>query len=417
MIYNLSELTNIAIDFIAKLSIDLGGRLAGSDKEYEAGNIFVKEARKILKGSDVFIESFNVAPLAFVAWIRPFSALMLFAIVIDNLVPYISLTIAALGIILAFSHILRYSHFFDRLFPQKQSCNCMVEKKYADEDKPLVIMLSGHLDSAYSWPALEKYPQQIRIISFTGVSGVVSLFIFALLRIFGIKLGPVAYSFVKLHQFIAAICLFGFISLDNNKASPGASDNASALGISLAVAKYFEEHPRQNLHLILTAFGSEETGLNGSIDFVKRHGLALDQLRAERRFFHINLDTVAQLDHVHVPAGERFLKVPYSEELVSLLTDGYRRHGVEVSSKLLDIGGVDSIPVAAHGNEAINISCVNYENPSFYHSMKDVLSQIEPDCVAASIHAIIYTVDRLHSKYSTVLRLREDLNKEAGLST
>ena len=104
---------------------------------------------------------------------------------------------------------------------------------------------------------------------------------------------------------IFCIGLLDFLPIFNrlgNK-SPGAIDNASAIGVALELASIFKQDPLSQSRVWVVLTGAEELGLVGARAFVEKHGKELDP----EKTFVINLDILGA-DH-RISALER-LGVP-----------------------------------------------------------------------------------------------------------
>ena len=75
---------------------------------------------------------------------------------------------------------------------------------------------------------------------------------------------------------LAAIC----IEADSTPYTSGANDNASAVGLVLALSEHFSARPLQNTRLFMVCTGCEEVQHYGMIDFYRRHRAELKQPKA-----------------------------------------------------------------------------------------------------------------------------------------
>jgi hypothetical protein len=192
------------------------------------------------------------------------------------------------------------------------------------------VVLIGHLDSHRSviWYAHDF---------------LVSLYHFATpLAIYGMAAAPLLYGLSLLPGFwvlgwvAAALALFHFfawfsgVSADLGPYSPGANDNASAVGTLLALAERLQRQPLQHVEIWLAFTGCEETGCDGMRAFLEEHGAKL----ADALFVDFEL----------VGIGER---------LVYLQSEGVARRRkipVAVESLIREVGAPHKLqPVNAGG--------------------------------------------------------------------
>lgn len=75
---------------------------------------------------------------------------------------------------------------------------------------------------------------------------------------------------------LAAIC----IQADRTPFTPGANDNASAVGLILTLAEQFQQKPLQNTRVYLVCTGCEEVQHYGAIDFFRRHRSEMNNPKA-----------------------------------------------------------------------------------------------------------------------------------------
>jgi hypothetical protein len=137
------------------------------------------------------------------------------------------------------------------------------------------VVLTAHLDShrAVIWFAAD---------ALTMIYGIV-----APLAIFGVAAAPLLYgvanltglsAFNWLGAVVAVIHFLGWftgVTADLGVFSPGANDNASAVGTVLAIAERLRREPLKNTAVWCVFTGCEETGCDGMRSFLKQHDDAL----------------------------------------------------------------------------------------------------------------------------------------------
>ncbi len=135
--------------------------------------------------------------------------------------------------------------------------------------------------------------------------------------------------------------------------SPGIYDNAAGSVIIMELCRYFKEHqPKRNLRFIWC--GSEEMGLLGSLDYVKRHEEELKDI-----LFVINVDLAGQV------LGTHFAKITAEEGLVQMITYLSKEVGLYLDIKQ-EVYSSDStsfadkgIPAVSFGKSGKGIHCRN----------------------------------------------------------
>lgn len=78
---------------------------------------------------------------------------------------------------------------------------------------------------------------------------------------------------------------------DTVNGSPGANDNASSCAVVLALVKRYYANPLRNLHCVFYFFDEEETGMQGSKNYIEDNGIR--QMKA-----YINLEMVGMGDRL-----------------------------------------------------------------------------------------------------------------------
>jgi hypothetical protein len=141
----------------------------------------------------------------------------------------------------------------------------------AQGEKLQQVVLIGHLDShrAVIWFASDPLVKVYSILS--------------IIAIYGVFLAPLVYLLVAVTGFIpatwfgVALALVHFsawftgMTADLGLYSPGANDNAAAVGTLLALAERIQDQPLQHTEVWLAFTGCEETGCDGMKKFLDVH--------------------------------------------------------------------------------------------------------------------------------------------------
>ena len=105
-------------------------------------------------------------------------------------------------------------------------------------------------------------------------------------------------NFVPIVTAIGSLFVVMWGDPNPRNASRGAMDNATGIGLSYAVIKYFKEHPEKmpkNCRIVDANIGSEEAGLRGSMHFAQEH--RFDDL--SQNAWNINIDSVADKEYFY----------------------------------------------------------------------------------------------------------------------
>jgi Zn-dependent M28 family amino/carboxypeptidase len=159
--------------------------------------------------------------------------------------------------------------------------------------------------------------------------------------------------------------LLGLIANFTGNWSPGAIDNASGVGVLLELARTFRQRPPAPVEVIWVASGSEEVGLDGARDFLRRHG----SLWRSKPTLLINLESVGFGDRVFL-SGE-----PGALTLAERVAEGA---GLPTARFKVMGAGMDHEPFAARGLPALSLLGDVVRASLLFHSTRDNISRVDP---------------------------------------
>jgi len=149
--------------------------------------------------------------------------------------------------------------------------NLFAASRQSDSEQRLLLV--AHLDSAPARsmprPALQLYSRSLDL----GQRAAFAIAAGGLIQLFGIKLPPALLVGFGIFGAISG----GWLALSElwsqrtrpGDFSPGGNDNASGVGVVLALAEHFSANPRTNINLDVLITTAEETGMQGAQEFVK----------------------------------------------------------------------------------------------------------------------------------------------------
>lgn len=146
--------------------------------------------------------------------------------------------------------------------------------------------------------------------------------------------------------------------------SPGALDNGTGLGTLLELARTWRPRPGAPAEVLFVATGSEEMGLDGARDFVRRH----EAWWREKPTLLVNLDSVG--------AGERLYLAgsPAALRLAQATADDLDLPW----ARLRVLGaGMDHEPFAARGLAAVSVLGDVVGRSMAMHSRRDTIDRVE----------------------------------------
>ena len=343
-----------AMDIVEHAAHKIGSRLPGSDGEIKFHQYMGDKLRDI--GIEPKTEEFAVSPrsgiggLSYAGWsgvILSIGAIIALASGFNKL----WYALAALGLITIFWLVMScffYKTWFDMFFPQEISRNTLGVLEPEDGKYDYTIILSGHTDTSWCWRHSEhayKYAKTKPIMGLIATYGkvgfgAVCFFFIALFSVFMAVVNICDYAgaqwaqtmlasqgwntFMFIMNFVPIVTAIGSLFVvmwgDPNprNASRGAMDNATGIGLSYAVIKYFNEHPEKmpkNCRIVDANIGSEEAGLRGSMHFAQEH--RFDDL--SQNAWNINIDSVADKEYFEVATRGVWRQIPYTQDSEQIL--------------------------------------------------------------------------------------------------
>lgn len=259
------------LSHIRFLAVDIGPRGPTRPAERQAAEYARTQFEKM--GLQPALETFYSAKSIFHPHLLA-SILMLLAFIIFPLGGKVTALLAALlSIFVLVCELLELGfqdNPFRKIIPKGRSQNVFAILPPANEHKRDLILV-GHLDSQRT-PIIFSTPRWVKIYDrFTMV--VFATFILQIilytLAIF-IDLPWAWYATIPTaicSVLLAAMCLHA----DTTPFTAGANDNASAVGMVLALAEVFSANPLKHTRVFAVCTGCEEVQHYGMIDFYRRH--------------------------------------------------------------------------------------------------------------------------------------------------
>lgn len=352
--------------------------------------------QELEKWSDtVSMEAFEVHPGSFLSFTKvlavlyALSALLLF---FGGIGVYAAAALLAFGSFFALTQFVFYWETFDRLHRRATGYNVIARIDPTGEVKRQIIV-AGHHDSAYVFNFLVRW-QKLYVPRIA--SGLV-MFALALVSSWawvvhqlgtGADLPFAAAVRIAIAAGLALVAPLYFFK--GNEGSPGAGDNlvASAIGIKLAElfggSKKTGEPLLQHTRLIVLSTDSEEAGLRGARNYVKRHKEELLALPT----FVFNIESLYRIDQLKLFSrdinGIVRLSHAMAEECRAHAADlGYRATVVPIP---FGGGATDAAEFAKAGVCATTILAMNTDlirDGLVYHTLDDTVDRIEPEAVEA----------------------------------
>ena len=190
-----------------------------------------------------------------------------------------------------------------------------------------------------------------------------------------------------------------FLLVALRRGSPGAGDNLVSSVLVARLAREIAERKGQLLRstrLRVVSFDSEEAGLRGAAAYMRSHAKDLERLPC----FHLNFDSIYQLEHLQVLTSDINGTVRLSGEMVETLEACALENGLSLGrfGMLFGAGGTDAAESARRGMPATTVIAMPttiVRDELVYHTPRDTVDRIEPAAVEACMKLGVSYLRRL----------------------
>lgn len=206
-----------------------------------------------------------------------------------------------------------------------------------------------------------------------------------------------AMNFVPIVTAIGSLFVVMWGDPNPRNASRGAMDNATGIGISYAVIKYFKEHPEKmpkNCRIIDANIGSEEAGLRGSMYFAQEH--RFDDMT--KNAWNINIDSVADKDYFEVVIKDDWQGVRFDTDMEKMFKDTFNEMGIQSKTNGCihnPVGGCDSTPMTRAGIKSVTFAAQNPMLTYYYHTWRDMPERFSEDTVGQGFDVVLSVIDKI----------------------
>ena len=372
-------------------------RLVGSKGEKKAIQIILDEFKKV-EYNTIHRESFKTS---FYNWIFlryafiPIGIGLILLAVSFFINSWLTLGFIALNIFMA-SKILGLATTDKIHLLKDKEKNYDTENIYVDlksKNAKATVIFMGHWDSKS-----QTFPSSIRII----ISLITLLGFFIMLLIYLIfaiielifSFNNSIVDFVLLYSSIifAIIANLNYFNKTGNN-SPGAYDNAAAVGVIIELARYFKNNPVNNINSIFLYTSSEELNLGGAKHFLQKHRQELDKTNT----YFFNLDLIGGNEFIRLVTSYGIPRKTSSKKLNKLILDSGKRLKIKIKDIYLPTGAwSDYIPVVQEGFEA----CWLGSKPglNLVHTKKDNMSLVSKDGIKSILLLCVDVINTLNNE-------------------
>jgi len=309
--------------------------------------------------------------------------------------PFLTLSIFVLNLYISFKALSRINKI---KLSKNEIYNYETENVFAklkSKNSKAKIIFIGHWDSKS-----QSFPTSTRILIFLiSVFGSLILLVFylilILLRIF------LNFNIPILNNVLLDCCLIiaiiGAINYFNKTGnnSPGAYDNAAAVGTIIELARFYKKNPISNIDLIFLSTGSEELNLGGAIHFIQKYK---EKFNKNSTYF-INLDLIGGYDLIRLITSYGIPRKVSSKKLNILFLESSKELRIRLKDIYMPTGAwSDYMPIVHEGFEA----CWLGSQPGLkrVHTKNDTISLVSKQGLKNILLLCVDVVKKLDEEYN-----------------
>ncbi len=366
------------ISLITEIIQKFGPRPASSEQEQHA-QLFMVEKCKAITDKVKLLEFEDYLNARF-GKLKYYCALFFIALFLYYFnVPIAALVISLANAIAFVLDFMTYTVVMQKFpGPLMKSWNVEATLEPQGEVKSTVIV-SGHIDSVFEfkwWYKLGQLGSYLTIIA----GFVMILFpVFCLLTI--IFPGDSWQWWGFLAFLILSPSTVTYFNMHGEDPVEGACDNLSGIAIAFEVFKNFADSNANGKSVLkhtrikFVSFGSEETGLIGSMNYVLAHK---EELKKENAHI-VNIDSIRLPEEVSIIQKELMSGTKHSPLLIGLLEKSFKSVNIPIKRVTIPIGGTDGVFFARAGIPSVSILGIAIDklDPT-YHTRRDVIANLNP---------------------------------------
>lgn len=276
--------------------------------------------------------------------------------------------------------------------------NYDTENIYTDlksKSSKATVVFMAHWDSKS-----QTFPSSIRIILFLIVGAGFFIILFLSLILIIIQLIFPFNSFILNNTvlycsvIIAIISNLNYFNKTKNK-SPGAYDNAAAVGVVIELARYYRSTPLDNIDFIFLCTSSEELNLGGAKHFIQKYKNELDK----KSTYFINLDLIGGNELIRLITSFGIPRKVSSKKLKNLFLNNANKLNIKIKEIYLPTGvWSDYMPIVQKGFEACWLG--SQPGLKFVHTKQDDMGAVSKEGIKNILHLCVNVINELNSEPS-----------------
>jgi len=338
-----------------------------------------------------------------------------------------ALALLCAGTFLFMIQFMAYGTCFDFLFRKQLGCNVVgvLEPGNGNEVEKQII-ISGHHDSAWIFNFLQVNSKIYLLFTISGIIVYVAALLFSCYAAAS-RLIPD----LGINESLRSACIFVFTCLiavvipcyffKGRKASPGAGDDLIASSMLVELAEAFSREktngtPLEKTRLWFVSFDGEEAGLRGSKAFVSRHKKDLTSIPT----YNFNMDSIYSIRDLTLLTSDLngFVRTSTAMAAEAKIIAEKLGYNLKLSPMPLGGGATDAAEFALGGCEAVCLIAMqtSLKNSVAYHTSRDIVSNIDPECFGAVMKIVYHYVKMKDSERDNDNRTRQPVAR-ATLTT
>jgi len=193
---------------------------------------------------------------------------------------------------------------------------------------------------------------------------------------------------------IAIIGALNYFNKTGNN-SPGAFDNAAAVGVLIELARYYKKNPVSNIDLMFLSTGSEELNLGGAIHFIQNFKDKFDK----NSTFLINLDFIGGSELIRLISSYGIPRKISSKKLNKLFLESAKDLKIRIKDIYAPTGvWSDYMPIVQEGFEACWLG--SQPGLKFVHTKKDDMPLISKEGIKNILYLCVNVIDKFNNEYN-----------------
>jgi len=382
-------------EFIQEFCETIGPRAPCSSEEKAAANLFKEKMKKYC--DDVVSETFFTHPGAYKAAFRVPMVLYLVSLVLYWFIPWLSLIVSTILIVILFGEMTLAKEVIDFMFSKKSSQNVVSKIKPNSQAKTLII-IGSHIDSNWEYPLIRRFRNKFPIL--IGINWFLNIILLLLLIVknsllfirFEALFFPIELVFFTIFIVIIPVPLIQLFFIISNRPVMGANDNLSGMAVCHELVKNLSlpENKPKNVEVWINAYGCEETGSKGSKAFVKTH---LNKIKNARI---INIDMIGNKNSpLLIGKSEIQGFVKMDEEMINLIKNS--GDNLKIKTKITTlIAYTDSLSFCRKNLSATSLSSTPQSSKEYYyHTRDDVIENMSFDNLISAYRICMDIIKKL----------------------